>query len=215
MEAVLVFSGFYESVHSQAVNDAEQQMFTDRDTGCTRNEGLEMALFDICNYHDVYSLYAKEYAVNFGEYFKIKLEFDKMRSPREYNFTTDRIFVNIPRDEAYRIRGLTDEKLLRETAREMFTSRDGFMSFYSPDIDRWGEVEDWDHNQLGCLLTAYANQEWVGMPGEDNGFDQWAEYELMSPDFENGQPENWISQCSPGVERLYKIHDYLEARSKR
>lgn len=212
METTIPFSGFYESLHSGAVDDAEQQIFSDRRTGCTRNQGLEAALFNICDYSGVYTAYAEAYAENFAHEFKIpSMKFLKLRSPREHNFTTDRIFVEISREDAYRIRAETDEWRLRNLARDMFTSRDGFMSFYSPDVDSWGEVEDWDWNQLGCLMAAYADQEC----NDSDGFDQWGEYNLMSDDFENGALYEWIAENSPGIKRLYKIHDYLETRAER
>ena len=45
----------------------------------------------------------------------------------------------------------------------MFTSRDGFISHYSPDIDDWGQLRNWDHNQLYCMLEAWLEEygdEW-------------------------------------------------------
>ncbi len=49
-----------------------------------------------------------------------------------------------------------------ETLKKMFTSYDGFMSFYSndPDGDEWTKpVEKWDHNQLQALIRAYVIKE--------------------------------------------------------
>jgi len=203
METTIVFSGFYNSLHSGAIDDAEQQMFND-------NEGLGMALYHQCDYRAVHKAYAREYAVNFAAEFKIpSLVFDELSSPREYNFTTDRIFCKISEEDVIRLRAEISENNLRHKAKRMFTSYDGFSSFYDPNVDSWGEVETWDANQVGCLLAAYADQE----NGDD--FDQWAEYNLMEGDFGNGEPEGWLAANTPGIDRLYKVFNYLEARAAR
>ena len=45
---------------------------------------------------------------------------------------------------------------LKERIKERFSSRDGFMSFYSSDLGDWPkELKDWDHNQLSTLLEVY------------------------------------------------------------
>jgi hypothetical protein len=41
--------------------------------------------------------------------------------------------------------------------KERHTSRDGFISFYSNNFDDWVKpLSKYDHNELGTLLTAYA-----------------------------------------------------------
>ena len=42
--------------------------------------------------------------------FKIKGEFDSLKSPREYNFATDRIFIKISENEIARIFEACDKK---------------------------------------------------------------------------------------------------------
>jgi hypothetical protein len=41
----------------------------------------------------------------------------------------------------------------------MFTSCDGYISHYSNDIDEWGQLRSWDHNQLYCLLCEYVEDQ--------------------------------------------------------
>lgn len=85
-------------------------------------------------------------------------QFADMSSPREYNFTTDRLFATASRAFARRLwkRSKADNhETLRHVIRERFTSRDGFISHYSNDLDAWPrDLRDWDHNELGTLLAA-------------------------------------------------------------
>lgn len=210
LTTTLIFSGFYSSLHSDAIDNSIEQMFTDMDTGCHSNEGLESRVMDKCDYHEVFKAYAKRYSVNFAEHFSIpSMKFVELSSPREYNFTSDIIYADISLQDAQRIYEATLPANLVKTAMANHTSRDGFSSFYDPDVDTWGELEDWDHNQLGTLLEAYADQE-NGEP-----FDQWAEYSLMGDDFGNGYPDSWIAENTPGIERLFKINHYLNMRAAR
>lgn len=209
MLTTISFCGFYDSIHSSNIDYAIEQMFSDRDTGCQRNEGLEMALFNKCHYSAVYKAYAKEYVENFAREFEIpSLIFDELNSPKFYNFTTDRIFATVTLEDLLKIKNTVPLEEFKDMAKLMFTSRDGFSSFYDPDIDSWDDIEHWDANQCGCLIAAYADYE-------RGGFDQYAENDLMEDSRGNGLYEQWIDSATPGIDRLYKIHDYLEVRAAR
>lgn len=202
------FSGFYCTLHETAIDDSINRMFSDRDTGCHENEGLSARVYNSCDFRKVHHAYAREYCVNFSNWLELGLEFDSMDSPREYNFTTDRLFAYIETDKLNWVFETCDKMALSKLVSDKFTSRDGFISHYSADLQNWGAVETWDHNQIGALLECIAQTE-------HGDFDQYAEYELMSPDFENGGPENWISEATPNIDRLYRVFDYLETRSVR
>jgi hypothetical protein len=107
--------------------------------------------------------------------FDIKLKFESIQSPREYNFTTDRLFVQLPLSEAERMAAVLKDAdgewndSFKHVLGKMFTSYDGFCSFYpnSPDEGEWlAPLEEWDHNQMQALIAAYlyergeADQPW-------------------------------------------------------
>lgn len=202
MLAVIPFAGFYNTLHDAQLDQALEQMFTDRETGCERNEGLEMRAYGACNWAAVHREYAKYYAEAWLAEHGIAGEFESLQSPREYNFTTDRIFVKLADGEPERLLATVDRADLARVAAEMFTSWDGFISFYSPDVADWGDVATWDHNQMLCLLRAHAD------PDED-------EFDVMEFASCNGYFEEWIGEWTPGIERLYAVHDYLEKRATR
>lgn len=208
MEIIIPFAGFYNSIHDSELDQTLEQAFSDRDTGCHVNKDLASRVHGACNWSAVFVDYASEYAEQFAEKFKIKLTFAKLISPKFYNFETDRILCNIEFAEVKRIFDLTDKAILDKIAAEQFTSRDGFSSFYSPDVADWGNLTEWDCNHVGALLAAYVEQE-------HGDFDQYAELSLMESASSNGRIISMIDSATPNIERFYKIMDYIEDRKAR
>ena len=210
LSTTIPFSGFYSSLHDRSCEDALSQAFSD-DSG-TPNAGLLDRAFDLVSWRDVQKEYAKKYTEAFAQEFKIALQFETMVSPREYNFTTDRIFAHIDSSEAARLLALVDPETLADTVRQTFTSRSGFSSFYNPDVTTWGEISTWDHNQIGTLLQAYAGEE----SNSSDGFDQWAEWSLCEDFNGNGCLDNWIFGSNPEkLNRLHRVGRYLRDRAER
>lgn len=154
------FHGFYESIHSSKIDDAGDSVIQD-ENGDPIPE-LANIMWENLNYRKVFEGYAKLYCDNFGELYNIPVRFESLNSPREYNFTTDSIYAHISLSTVRRIRGLTPESTLADTIRQRFTSRDGFRSFYSNDLqsEEWQvPMQDWDANMIETLLEAYLFQE--------------------------------------------------------
>ena len=89
----------------------------------------------------------------------IGLRFEEMTSPREYNFTTDRLFGLVPLKvmrELFKRSAAERHVTLHKVIRERFTSRSGFISFYPTDLRTWIKkpLREWDSNELGTLLWA-------------------------------------------------------------
>ncbi len=163
------FDGFYDSFSSERVEEALGVSENDVDyieecnpikEGETKELYIEriqsifMELYDKADFAGMQKEYAKSYVENFAEDNNIKLEFESLSSPREYNFTTDRIFAYIPIEEVKRLVLIVDRVKLAAMAKEKFTSRDGFSSFYSNDLEEWkiDEIEDLDHNQIETII---------------------------------------------------------------
>lgn len=204
MLAIIPFSGFYDSLHDSQFDRELEHLLGDCQ-GC-QNDGLANYVWRHANFRDARIAYAKAYAAAFCEEFRIDAQFESMRSPREYNFTTDRIFVTIDPAEIARLRATVPAELLREVAAEWFTSRDGFYSFYSPDPDEWSDL---DHNTAGCIVAAYVHHM---RDGEE--FDTWAEYALCEDFSGNGWVSNWLCE-DPAILRAANIADYLRKREER
>jgi len=208
-ETTLPFAGFYNSLHNTLLDDALEQMFSDRATGCHVNNDLHYRAIDAMEWRKCFIDYAKDYVENFALWLDLELEFVELDSPRFYNFETDVIRANITTASIEKAYATVDKDVLAGVAIRRHTSYDGFISFYNPDISTWGPVLEWDHNQLGTLLQALA-EDTVG-----GDFDGWQQYELMEQSRCNGCIDDIVYRNCPGIERLLKIRDYLEDRLER
>ena len=140
MLATIPFHGFYESVHMDAL-EREGENYPGAD------------------WRKVFFSYAAEFAQQFLRAAGITGRFESLESPREYNFSTDRIFVDIPANEVRRMLATVDPETLNRVAEERHGSRPGFLSFYSPRVDDWGPVDNWDCNQVGTLIIAFVDDD--------------------------------------------------------
>lgn len=146
----LPFSGFYESWHDERIDETIRDAFTyDTESGEDReltNEESDAIYSADVDWSATRVEYCKEYVGCFANEFGLTLEYDGLQSPKEYNFTTDRVFAIAERSEFNtKIRQVV-EALPNWPAyiRERFTSRDGFWSFYSAD----SKDEQWTRDTL-------------------------------------------------------------------
>lgn len=178
VEVQIPFAGFYETYHDMKVDEAVESGFN-WDPETSEDKELPDAFWDAdINWSAIHNEYCKQYVAAFAEAFELDLEFVEMTSPREYNFTTDRIFATIPEEQMNKIK---DKVLGSEEGRkyvsDRFTSRDGFSSFYSNDLDDEEWKGELDYNQLGVILQFYVEQD----ISEEN----WYEFECgLVEDFE-------------------------------
>ncbi len=207
-ETTIPFMGFYDSLHDSNLDNALEQIISHTEYG-EDLYNLSVRGYAAVNWTKVFIAYSRLYVETFTERFSIKLEFKLLESPREYNFSTDVIICSISPEEISRIFTLTDKKILTDIAKEKFTSRSGFISFYSPDWQNWGNLEDWESVQLGVLIEAYiqSQDDWAG---------NWEE-DIMESCICNGNFSNilWENQREGKLERLCKIRDYLQGREAR
>lgn len=148
LTAVIPFHGFYESVHSEALDEVA-------------DEGDD----PIINYAQYREDYSKEYVVQYRDLMEENIElelhmsFESLESPKEYNFETDRIFVSLPETTLTKLLAKVDYGKWAENVKEMFTSRDGFSSYYSPSLADWlDDAKPLDHCQIGSLLLTLTEQ---------------------------------------------------------
>ena len=164
MEARIPFGGFYDSMWSQGV-DEEEREYTEKLAEEHQIPAREISelFFKHTQYRVAHNEVAREYALDFQKVINSELKlnvsmtFQEMTSPKYYNFETDKIFVEISYPDVLRLARKVGRNALRKAAKAMFTSYDGFISFYSPDISTWGPMREWDHNQLYALMQAAAD----------------------------------------------------------
>ncbi len=154
------FSGFYETHHGNSMDNELEGTLSEYEGKATADEieQLQSYWYEI-NWGDYFKQYAENYAYCFSEIFDVKLDFQFLESPKFYNFETDKIFCNIEFSEIERIYKESDKKVFAEIAAKQLTSRSGFISFYNPGVETWGDLKDYDHNQLYILLQAYCHSK--------------------------------------------------------
>lgn len=212
MLTTIPFAGFYQSLHNVALDDAFEQMVNDS-SGCYPiSDSLTNHAWRHVNFNTAHEKYAADYAQSFAKHVGCAaLEFESMKSPREYNFTTDTIYCAIEESAVRALIATLPAGALQTKATERFTSRDGFSSFYSPDVTTWGDVAAWDHNQVGTVLECVAD-----MHAQGEAWDSEDEYDLTEDLRSNGYVENWICDgSSPDFIRIVRIADYLRNRENR
>lgn len=162
-EASLPFTGFYHSNHDGLIDQV-----LERDLEHLERE-LEIPESDIEAYAELYNdemdwravfeSYARSYAKAIENLFSdlpcANWGFKELWSPREYNFSTDRIFVEIPLADLEAIRRQTDDSVLEKLIKQNYTARSGFIPYYPNRLKDWPEnLSDWEPAQLCTLLEA-------------------------------------------------------------
>ena len=112
----LNFGGFYHSEHSENIDSQEERY------------GYNWEEID---YKKTYVNYCNSYLNKLSEELEINLKFIQLDSPREYNFTTDKIFCSISNKDFKALLDAYDTKELFNYIEEHSKSRDGFSSFFS------------------------------------------------------------------------------------
>lgn len=164
-----LFPGFYETFLDY------DEMFDskfDELNNIRQSNGLDIIDYsgDVCT-NDEYKRYnvdvSKLYVTKVNEIFNkifnttIKITFEDLISPKEYNFSTDSINVsiNINKTNLKKLNILIKEgyDYLANKVKEDYTSCSGFISSHSNDFDRWLDNEDsefWlsSEHKVGAML---------------------------------------------------------------
>lgn len=200
------FQGFYGSIHEDTFDQQVWSgLFTDS-SGCVNNEGLSDAA--VFNWATIYEQYAKQFAEYVAHEYKLELVFESLTSPREYNFETDRIFCEISEASVMHMWHRTKRGVLQKYITDYCTTRSGFTSFYSNELEDWPHTPfNYDHNQLYVLMMAYLDTEYDISQGN---YDDIILERLSS----NGVVCSLLyDHCTNS--HVFKIHDYLLERELR
>lgn len=223
---------------------------------------LASLLFDVTDYSAAYFQIARDYVAAFdhvaGEAFGLgvkdtrnrynyktnefeaesyirpsaRMTFESMDSPREYNFTTDRVYATVPLAVMrllFKRSAAENHATFKAVIAERFTSCDGFISFYSRHLADWLEkpLVDWDHNEFGTLLIAAMRmagyddirRELYEMTLGDEGAYQawenavdWPKYEAKLLEARAEKLAAWIEEDKESaLEWITKAHDTFDA----
>ena len=173
LESTIPFDGFYNSyISSDIEHQIGQQIEWDSDM-YDLNEDEQQVLEDsylsvnrVSFYNEIAEHYTDLYIDALNERlegFTLNAKFNLLTSPREYNFETDRIFIEIEENHAidfikYIIKNYKKE--LEEKIKDRFTSRSGFISNYKNSLDLWiDDYSEWDCNMIGTCFELFNLEE--------------------------------------------------------
>lgn len=209
LEIEIPFPGFYNSALDMMIEYEILTMFDFEGTGDTDlvPEDFHMKY---CGHNGAVAV-AKLYAEAFNDYLdtefdiKIDLPFKEMTSPKEYNYSTDRLFCEISEQDIKKLVKLVSNKRLQEVITARFTSCSGFVSSYSNVLKDWlaKDYLDYDHNELGTVLIAAVLSQIDGMKGwcsETKHFEEHYSpepYSLMQSASGNGEISNAVFNNMP------------------
>ena len=179
LESTIPFDGFYESFISADI-DHQIQFDTEYyselyDLNESEEELLCNSFLNV-NSYKFYNQIAKDYTIFYidnlnsklnyaypDKRFTLKATYKCLESPREYNFKTDRIFIEIEENHAVDFIKyiLTNyKKELENRIEDRFRSRSGFISFYKNSIDLWTkDFKEWDCNMIGTCFELFDLEE--------------------------------------------------------
>lgn len=159
----LNFAGFYHSIHDDNIES--------RITQILEEEVIYTDFFDeVCThipYKAIYTEYAKRYLLAFNDYFDLNLEFIELDSPREYNFRTDVIMVNMWMQDYNFLWLKADQDSINSKLQDASTARDGFQPFYTYS-QLLAQPEFVGEFLLDWCLNDYEDFDWEDMSWLDD-----------------------------------------------
>ena len=179
LESTIPFCGFYESFISDDIdyqigqqiewdsdiydlNESEQQILWDSYLSVNRSYFYNQIAEDYTNFY-IDNLNAKLNYAYPDKGFTLKATYKCFESPKEYNFSTDRIFIEIEENHAVDfIKFIVKnyQKELEKKIEDRFRSRSGFISFYKNSIDLWTkDFKEWDCNMIGTCFELFDLEE--------------------------------------------------------
>ena len=185
-----LFHGFYESIHCSSdefidIEMEDKAILNDLLFFIDNKDDIEVIYEyeDINEYKkDVCDIFMQLYVekiidelpidITDKECFKLDIVGDiEVVSPRYYNFTTDKCYIDVETnyDTLNMIKEYTlSQKGANQYILDHFTSRDGFISFISNDINVWKEtdIKDYEEREIIALLDML-----LILANEENGND--------------------------------------------
>lgn len=133
-----IFSGFYNTIFEAQEDTVIEEPYTSDDYD-----------FDYDEYNQDVAKACVKVVGGWLEDFDIKVEFEELISPKQYNYSNDSINVEyvLGKDSMEKIlEYLKDNKeAFTEYAKKRYTSRSGFISSYSNDANEWiADLNEWN-----------------------------------------------------------------------
>lgn len=142
MKVAIPFQGFYNSIIMSYIEDEVNDM--------VENQYCDDFSEDQVDWEATCLEVAKAYASQWCYLGGYEGGFSSLKSPREYNFRTDEIFVEFTDSDLIRIKKLAmAEEGFADFVEKQCSDRSGFISFLSPNLADWYK---WDERHYEVAL---------------------------------------------------------------
>lgn len=130
-KVIIPFAGFYCTEFDEALNYQLEQ----------DSEHAELTpdeLNERVNWKATHQKVAESYATQWLSDMKWEgARFHSLWSPREYNFESDQVIVEVPAHHLKKLEKFVVTSEFQQWLQETYTSRDGFISFVDTNVSRW------------------------------------------------------------------------------
>ena len=142
-----LFSGFYGSIWEDPCFDGEEEYVT-------LSDGMDF--IDIVDWNEYYNAIAVKMCEEIKDMlsdFVSDITFERVSSPKYYNFENDSIYCDITFDMDKVLEYINDNRdAFDEYIQSNYTSRDGFISSYTNNPVEWLEGWQEDNHKVGSVL---------------------------------------------------------------
>ena len=156
------FPGFYESDCQYQLDHCFEMDLEYLESECGASKGQIDQFADTASgaldWKKIHLAYAKSFVEGVNNLLgpDIKLQFEELTSPREYNFSTDAIFVKVSQSALKKMLDQTPKEALEKLIKAQYTGYSGFHSYYPNSLEGWPvDLAEWAEPQLGTLLEAF------------------------------------------------------------
>jgi len=156
-----LFPGFYGTVFEYSGEESDIEYYNEENGTDLKWDDFN---WDYAEYHKrVAKSFVNRCERELNYLLPVKMEFEELVSPKEYNFSNDSINVTVELNLG-QLLGIIKERLseAREYFKARYTSCSGFISFHSPHIEDWLKMsyilQDPKH-RVGSLLECLAQME--------------------------------------------------------
>ena len=127
MEIYINFGGFYGSVYIKILDSIEETLINE-----------EISDDKELDYTKIFDIYSKEIVKFFNNEFKTNVKFVELSSPRQYNYHTDKIVIDVEEKELKKIlrkinRDFELKEEVLESVKRETTSRKDFIPYYDKE----------------------------------------------------------------------------------
>ncbi len=156
-----LFTGFYNTVFEYANEEDDIQSYNEENGTDLSYDDFE---WDYRGYEKrVATAFVNKLESELKHLLPLKIDFEEIISPKEYNFVTDSLNVSLELnlDELLALIKERSEEAA-EYFKEKYTSRSGFISFHSPYLADWldkGYILEKPEHRVGALLECLASIE--------------------------------------------------------